>query len=111
MIRKGWPDNKRQIFIDEELPYIRLSSFATIPAVNIKGLIWGEDIAIIPEFSFGLEVTSKEFVLSDEHSEYGWFAESDFANDVFTPRNNGDDPEYAIIQKGFKLLRGESLAF
>lgn len=43
----------------------------------------------------------------DDHSSYGWFAEAEAV--VI----NGDekDDEIAVIEKGFALLRGESLKF
>jgi len=53
--------------------YIRLSSMTTIPAANICGLIWG-DTVMIPEFSFGVEVSSKELKISSEHIQYLWLS-------------------------------------
>jgi len=49
-----------------------LTSIATIPAANIRGLIWGKKIIIIPEFSFGVEVPSRKLKLSDEHTQCAW---------------------------------------
>lgn len=52
---------------------VQLSSTACIPAVNISGFLWGENVLVIPEFSFGVELTSKTIKLSREHSIYKWF--------------------------------------
>ncbi len=68
---------KREIYeeasIDKNSQYIRLSSIATIPAVNIRGTIW-DDIIVIPEIAFGVEVMAKELKISDEHTEYLWLS-------------------------------------
>lgn len=51
----------------------QLSSIASIPVVNISGFIWGEDVLVVPEFSFGVELTSKTLKISHEHFIYQWF--------------------------------------
>jgi len=56
-----------------ESKIIQLSSIASIPVVNISGFIWGEDVLVIPEFSFGVELTSKTVKINHEHSVYKWF--------------------------------------
>ncbi|MBI2626403.1 MAG: NUDIX domain-containing protein [Candidatus Nealsonbacteria bacterium] len=58
--------------IDKNSRYIRLSSIATIPAANIRGLQWGENIVAVPEFAYGVELSSKELRISGEHTEYSW---------------------------------------
>jgi len=58
--------------IDQNSPYIRLSSITTIPVVNIHGFLWGNNIIMVPEIAFGVEVFSKELVVSNEHTEYEW---------------------------------------
>jgi len=69
---------KRELFeesgINKEANFIRLSSFNTIPAVNIHGLLWGNDIVMIPEICFGLEVTSETIQLSSEHIDFEWLS-------------------------------------
>ncbi len=42
----------------------------------------------------------------EDHSEYGWFAESELAN-AATEHKGLDDIEFVAIRKGFALLRGE----
>jgi len=59
--------------VSKGLNYIRLSSVATIPVTSICGFKWGEKIAVIPEFAFGVEVFSREIKISEEHTEYQWF--------------------------------------
>jgi dATP pyrophosphohydrolase len=60
--------------IDKESNFIELSSFNTIPAVNIHGLLWGNDIVMIPEICFGVEVISESIKLSKEHNEFQWLS-------------------------------------
>lgn len=42
----------------------------------------------------------------EDHSEYGWFAESEL-HMVVTQNKDIDDDEFISIRKGFALLRGE----
>jgi len=46
----------------------------------------------------------------DDHSTYAWFAENEL-DQVTSANKLADDPEFLIQQKGFALLRGESLRF
>ncbi len=52
--------------------FTQLSSIASIPVEAISGFIWGEDILVIPEYSFGVEVHNKEIYLKNEHTKYEW---------------------------------------
>jgi len=47
----------------------------------------------------------------EDHSTYGWFAESEVGEQFITSRPQGDDPENKIIRKGFALLKGEKPTF
>jgi dATP pyrophosphohydrolase len=58
--------------IDRNAPYIKLANINTIPAANIRGLEWGEEVVMIPEFAFGVELPSKDIKLSNEHIECLW---------------------------------------
>ena len=52
---------------------MRLDSTASIPAIHFADRhLWGDDVYVIPEFSFGVEVQSKEVCLSGEHSACAW---------------------------------------
>ncbi len=52
--------------------YIRLASVCAIPAVNIHGLEWGQEIIMIPELAFGVELFSKKLKITSEHTRYLW---------------------------------------
>src|SRR5438445_11268391 len=59
--------------IPEDARLIRLDSVASIPAIHFADHhLWGTDVYVIPEFSFGVEVKDEEVHLSGEHSECAW---------------------------------------
>src|SRR5215212_6259646 len=54
---------------------VELHSLVTIPVVNISGFIWGAELLLIPEYSFGVEINAgEEIILSDEHTEFRWLS-------------------------------------
>ncbi len=53
---------------------MQLSSVSSISVTEISGFIWGEDTLVITEYSFGIEQTSEEIKLSDEHTQYKWLS-------------------------------------
>jgi dihydroneopterin triphosphate diphosphatase len=68
---------KREAFeeagILREYPYIQLDSVSSLPVVDVVGeFLWGEDIYVIKEFSFGVQVPTKNISLSKEHLNYKW---------------------------------------
>jgi dATP pyrophosphohydrolase len=58
--------------ISVDATYVRLSTVTSIPVVNFAGTDWGDDVLVIPEYAFGVEVTSRDLTISDEHVEYCW---------------------------------------
>lgn len=52
---------------------IQLSSIASIPVEYVAGFLWGDDVLVIPEYTFGIELDSKDMKISHEHSQYRWF--------------------------------------
>jgi dihydroneopterin triphosphate diphosphatase len=58
--------------IPEDAPLIRLDSMASIPAIHFADHHLWEDVYVIPEYSFGIQVKDNDVCLSDEHSECGW---------------------------------------
>ena len=59
--------------ISQDARLIRLDSTASIPAIHFADRhLWGNDVFVIPEFSFGVEVQSKKVCLSGEHSACEW---------------------------------------
>lgn len=59
--------------ISEDAGLIRLDAMASIPATHFSERhLWGADVYVIPEYSFGVEVEGGEVYLSDEHKECVW---------------------------------------
>lgn len=52
--------------------YLELQSLATIPVINFVEFRDREDLYVIPEYSFGVEVAEDDLHLSHEHSGYRW---------------------------------------
>ena len=67
---------KREAFEEAEIAsenkMFQLSSIASIPVEAISGFIWGDDTLVIPEYSFGVEVSSKNIHLHNEHIRHEW---------------------------------------
>jgi dATP pyrophosphohydrolase len=58
--------------IGRECSFMELDSSATIPVVGICGFMWGENVLVVPEYSFGVEVQQEYPALSHEHTEFKW---------------------------------------
>ncbi|MFZ1655102.1 MAG: NUDIX hydrolase [Candidatus Moraniibacteriota bacterium] len=81
--------------------------FATFTYLNeIKGS-HSVEIIYYAAFADSLENVTLH---PEDHSQFEWVAEDELQK-VFTEHKKGDDPEIQAIEKGFSLLRGESLAF
>ncbi len=53
--------------------FIELDSKASIPRKWFEG-DWDDNLYVITEYSFGLQVSKKKLLLSSEHKEYNWFS-------------------------------------
>jgi dATP pyrophosphohydrolase len=52
---------------------VRLDSMATVPKDSFAASwAWGEDVYVIPEYCFAIDVAEREIVLSSEHTELRW---------------------------------------
>jgi dATP pyrophosphohydrolase len=74
---------RREAFEEAGIPpasvYLPLDSVESVPVVEYRCCQhWGEDIFVIPQYSFGVRVDNPQLVLSLEHTEYRWlhFAEA-----------------------------------
>lgn len=71
---------KREVY--EETGFVvnsvlELSSISSIPVISIaKDFIWGSDVYVALEYSFGV-LCDGDIFLSDEHSKYKWVSYSD----------------------------------
>ena len=66
--REAWEEAS----IDPGNAYVQLESLATIPVVHFADFRDREDMFVIPEFSFGVEIVEGEVRLSPEHVDYAW---------------------------------------
>lgn len=69
---------KREVFEESGVTmtdFIQLTSICHIPT-NIfskeQRKAWGNDVFVIPEYSFGAEVKSKDIIISTEHISFKW---------------------------------------
>lgn len=49
-----------------------LDAITSIPVIQITGFQWGDDVLVIPEYSFGVEITNQTIKISREHDEFRW---------------------------------------
>ena len=52
--------------------YVELESMTTVPAIEFASFRDREDLFVIPEYSFGVEVVADDLVLSAEHTACAW---------------------------------------
>lgn len=59
--------------IPPECTYLPLDATASIPAhIFASGQHWGDEVYVIPEHAFGVDVTGHDLVMSREHTEIRW---------------------------------------
>ena len=59
--------------ISPDSAFLPLDTVESLPAVEFRsGVLWGEDIYVIPQYCFGVRVEDPQLVLSDEHTAYRW---------------------------------------
>lgn len=87
--------------LSPESHYIALDAISRVPMEQVVGtLLWGKDVLVIPEYSFGVEVFGKQLTLSREHSEYRW-VQYDTAIDML----HWDSNKTALGELNYRLLR------
>ena len=61
--------------IPSDAPLIRLDSRASVPRTAFTPIDnWPEDIFVVPEFSFAVELRDQKLILSHEHDEVRWLS-------------------------------------
>jgi dATP pyrophosphohydrolase len=71
--REAWEETG----IAPSLPYLELASTASIPVIHFAELRDREDLFVIPEYCFAVEIADSELQLSSEHVEYAWLPYSE----------------------------------
>lgn len=68
-MREAWEEGG----IPKDSPYMKLDTISSIPAEEFAASVhWGENVYVISENCFGVEVADKQLKLSREHTEYKW---------------------------------------
>jgi dATP pyrophosphohydrolase len=88
--------------INRKLHYIRLSSICTIPTVNIHVFREKREIIMIPEFTFGVELSSKKLKISKEHTQYLWLS-----CENATKKLKYDSNKSALWELDYRLKNGK----
>ena len=57
--------------IPKESQFLVLDTCNSIPATSFSGHLWGQEVIVIPEYTFGVKFDGA-IRLSDEHLEYKW---------------------------------------
>src|SRR5215216_6609687 len=59
--------------IPAEARFIELETVCSVPVYLFRdGATWGDALYVIPEYSFGVDYTGRQVVLSDEHTVLQW---------------------------------------
>ena len=66
--------------------FIKLSSFVSIPSINITGTTWNSQIYVVYEYAFGVYATT-DITISDEHSKYKWVSYEEAMNLLYWDSN------------------------
>lgn len=76
---------RRETFEEVDIPkdsrFLRLDTVISVPVTAFAdSYLWGEDVYVIPQYCFGVQVADNRIVLSDEHTEYRWLAVEEASN-------------------------------
>lgn len=59
--------------IPENAVFYRLDTFSTVPVYHFEARKhWPQDLYVIPQYFFAVDITGHEIVLSAEHTAYKW---------------------------------------
>ena len=73
LIQSAEREMREEVSFDVDGRLIRLDAKATIPATVFEDVAnWGDDVYVIPEYSFAIDVKDAVLVLSAEHDELRW---------------------------------------
>ncbi len=60
------------ISVSSEYTWIILDSLVTIPVNQVAGFLWGPEVRVIPEYTFGVELKGRAISVSAEHKCFCW---------------------------------------
>jgi len=77
--------------ISRDAEFMKLSSITPIPVVHFaESHRWGEDVYVIPQHAFGVDIGDHEICLSSEHTEYRWLDFENARSLLFYDNNQND---------------------
>ena len=86
--------------IKDSAIFYGLDSISTMPVVNVaKSFLWGDDVFVIYEHCFGIDVTNQEIILSHEHTRYEWLSYEEAIK-----RLTWDSNKNALWELNYKLV-------
>ena len=86
--------------ISYDAPIVGLKSMCTMPVANVtKEYLWGENVYLIYEHSFGIDVTNETITLSHEHTKMEWLTYEEAKS-----RLKWDSNKNALWELNWKLL-------
>lgn len=63
-----------EIGFEPAADFLQLDTVVSVPVTVFKDSpVWGEDIYVVPQYCFGVEVSNFEIKISYEHSAFHWF--------------------------------------
>jgi dATP pyrophosphohydrolase len=69
--REAW----EEAGISADSVFLSLDTIASVPVTCFRDSYrWGEQVYVIPEYSFGVDVTGTRIAISDEHKEFRWLS-------------------------------------
>ena len=72
-LQAAWREAAEETSIPSDLSFVRLDSVASIPRTSfVETEHWPEDLYVVPEYSFAVDVGDRELALSSEHDEVRW---------------------------------------
>ena len=88
--------------IDTGAEFIQLESMCMLPADVASGeLLWGEEVLVVPEYTFALRADGQEIRLSPEHEAYRW-VDYEAGQDLL----RWDSNRNALWELNYKLTHG-----
>ena len=89
--------------IPQHFPFIQLDNTNSIPLSNFKDrYLWGENIYVVPEHSFGVDIGDHKIKLSSEHTEFRWATYNDALETL-----EFDSNKTALSELNERILRAD----
>lgn len=71
-IRAARRESAEEAGISATADFITLKTISSIPVFHFPGTNWPDDLDVVPEYAFAVEIDDPALTLSSEHVEYLW---------------------------------------